>query len=380
MSGPYDRPDDPDEVTLWSGRLRSWPTPPPVEEDDEVADETVLSRRDSEDHDTDLSAPDLLEDETFVSRRTPVQDPSGSSVELPDDETVVSRRTPVQDSSGPLVELPDDVTVVSRRTPVQDSSGSSVELPEDVTVVSRREAPVGGPSGVPAELPDDETVVSRAELPAEETPRGRVDLPDDATVVSRREAPDDATRASPQNGPVLPGLAGPADDEVGTTAPRRASTRPPIEADVPDDATRSPSTNELEGVVPDELTRRRSSGPDPIDEATRARPAADVDDETASGSRRRRREAGGGRTEPVLDGAVRDARVPAALARESYEPRREAPARVERVVAVRAPSAPDVGTVRPRANRGAGRVIVLVSVVAVVLVASIVGAVLLLTG
>lgn len=310
MSGPYDHPDDPDEVTLWAGRLRSWPTPPPVEEDDEVADETVLSRRDSEDHDTDLSAPDLLEDETFVSRRTPVQDPSGSSVELP----------------------------------------------------------------------DDETVVSRAELPAEETPRGRVDLPDDATVVSRREAPDDATRASPQNGPVLPGLAGPADDEVGATAPRRASTRPPIEAAVPDDATRSPSTNELEGVVPDELTRRRSSGPDPIDEATRARPAADVDDETASGSRRRRREAGGGRTEPVLDGAVRDARVPAALARESYEPRREAPARVERVVAVRAPSAPDVGTVRPRANRGAGRVIVLVSVVAVVLVASIVGAVLLLTG
>ncbi|WP_295852327.1 hypothetical protein [uncultured Microbacterium sp.] len=356
MSGPYDRPDDPDEVTLWSGRLRSWPTPPPVEEDDEVADETVLSRRDSEDHDTDLSAPDLLEDETFVSRRTPVQDPSGSSVELPDDETVVSRRTPVQDSSGPLVELPDDVTVVSRRTPVQDSSGSSVELPEDVTVVSR------------------------AELPADAASRGRVDLPDDATVVSRREAPDDATRASPQNGPVLPGLAGPADDEVGTTAPRRASTRPPIEAAVPDDATRSPSTNELEGVVPDELTRRRSSGPDPIDEATRARPAADVDDETASGSRRRRREAGGGRTEPVLDGAVRDARVPAALARESYEPRREAPARVERVVAVRAPSSTDVGTVRPRANRGAGRVIVLVSVVAVVLVASIVGAVLLLTG
>lgn len=333
MSGPYDRPDDPDEVTLWAGRLRSWPTPAPAE-DDELADETVLSRRDTPDDDTVLSAADAPEDETFVSRRTPVE----------------------------------------------ESSASRVELPDDATVVSRREAPVEELSALPVELPDDETIVSRAELSAGEMSRSRVDLPDDATVVSHREVLDDATIASPPARSALPGRAGPADDEVGTTAPRRAATAPPLDAAVPDGARRSRSTSEAEDAVPDELTRRRSSDPDPLDEATRARPAADVDDETASGSRRRRREAAGGRTEPVVEGAVRDARVPDALATESYEPRREAPARVERVAAVRAPSAPDVGTVRPRANRGAGRVIVLVAVIAVVLVASIVGAVLLLTG
>ncbi|MDZ5145747.1 hypothetical protein [Microbacterium testaceum] len=333
MSGPYDRPDDPDEVTLWAGRLRSWPTPPPAG-DDELADETVLSRRDTPDDDTVLSAADVPEGETYVSRRTPGE----------------------------------------------GSSASLVERAGDETIVSRREAPGEEPSASLVELPDDETIVSRAEVPAGEMSRSRVDLPDDATVVSRREALDDATIATPPTRPALPGRAGPADDEVGTTAPRRATTRPPLDAAVPDEATRSRSTPEAEGVVPDELTRRRSSDPDPLDEATRARPAADVDDETASGSRRRRREAAGERTEPVVEGAVRDARVPAALATESYGPRREAPARVERVAAVRAPSAPDVGTVRPRANRGAGRVIVLVAVVAVVLVASIVGAVLLLTG
>lgn len=333
MSGPYDRPDDPDEVTLWAGRLRSWPTPPPAE-DDELADETVLSRRDTPDDDTVLSAADAPEDETYVSRRTPGE----------------------------------------------ESSASRGELADEVTVVSRREAPVEEPSASRVELADDETIVSRAEVPAGEMSRSRVDLPDDATVVSRREALDDATIATPPTRPALPGRAGPADDEVGTTAPRRATTRPPLDVAVPDEATRSRSTPEAEGVVPDELTRRRSSDPDPLDEATRARPAADVDDETASGSRRRRREAAGGRTEPAVEGAVRGARVPVALATESYGPRREAPARVDRVAAVRAPSAPDVGTVRPRANRGAGRVIVLVAVVAMVLVASIVGAVLLLTG
>ncbi|WP_295841957.1 hypothetical protein [uncultured Microbacterium sp.] len=357
MSGPYDRPDDPDEVTLWAGRLRSWPTPPPAG-DDELADETVLSRRDTPDDDTVLSAADAPEGETYVSRRTPGEGSSASLVERADEATVVSRR----------------------EAPGEGSSASLVERAGDETIVSRREAPGEEPSASLVELPDDETIVSRAEVPAGEMSRSRVDLPDDATVVSRREALDDATIATPPTRPALPGRAGPADDEVGTTAPRRATTRPPLDAAVPDEATRSRSTPEAEGVVPDELTRRRSSDPDPLDEATRARPAADVDDETASGSRRRRREAAGERTEPVVEGAVRDARVPAALATESYGPRREAPARVERVAAVRAPSAPDVGTVRPRANRGAGRVIVLVAVVAVVLVASIVGAVLLLTG
>ncbi len=332
MSGPYDRSDDPDEVTLWAGRLRSWPTQPAAE-DDEFADETVLSRRDTPDDDTIRSAVDVPEDATYVSRHVPVDEPAGSRVDLAD----------------------------------------------EVTVVSRPEAPVGEPSGSRAELLDEATIVSRAEAPTDDTSQSRVEPPDDATVASRREALDDATLASPPKRHALPGQADPTDAEVGATAPRRATTRPLLDAVVLDETTRSRPAPEAEGAVPDELTRRRSSDPDPLDEATRARPAADVDDETASGPRRRRREATAARAEPVVEGAVRDVRVPAALARESYGPRREGPARVERVAPVRAPSAPDVGAVRPRANRGVGRVIVLVTVVAVVLVASIFGAVLLLT-
>ncbi|MCJ1706328.1 hypothetical protein [Microbacterium sp. VKM Ac-2923] len=42
MSGPHGGADDPDDVTLWAGRLRPWPVSPVV---DGVDDETVRSRR-----------------------------------------------------------------------------------------------------------------------------------------------------------------------------------------------------------------------------------------------------------------------------------------------------------------------------------------------
>ena len=203
MSGPYDRPDDPDEVTLWAGRLRSWPTPAPAE-DDELADETVLSRRDTPDDDTVRSAADVPEDETFVSRRTPGEESSASRVDLADEATVVLRR----------------------EATVEESSASRVELPDDATVVSRREAPVEELSALPVELPDDETIVSRAELSVEDVAR--------SLGISHREVLDDATIASPPARSALPGRAGPADDEVGTTAPRRAATAPPLDAAVPD--------------------------------------------------------------------------------------------------------------------------------------------------
>ena len=46
MSGPYDVPDDPDEVTLWAGRLRAWPTRPSAPVDaEEIDEDTAVSAR-----------------------------------------------------------------------------------------------------------------------------------------------------------------------------------------------------------------------------------------------------------------------------------------------------------------------------------------------
>lgn len=75
MSGPFDRADDPDEVTLWSGRLRPWPAAPVSDVDDETArtgetdldDDTVVSRHHPDDV-TVRSARHEIDDDTVVSR------------------------------------------------------------------------------------------------------------------------------------------------------------------------------------------------------------------------------------------------------------------------------------------------------------------------
>lgn len=93
MSGPYDRPDDPDEVTLWAGRLRSWPANPPAEADDADVDDATVRSGDDE--------PD---DATVIARReTPVDEP--------DDATVVAHR------AVPAAELDDDTV---RRPPADE--------------------------------------------------------------------------------------------------------------------------------------------------------------------------------------------------------------------------------------------------------------------
>ncbi|REC99875.1 hypothetical protein DEU35_0851 [Microbacterium sp. AG157] len=315
MSGPYDRADDPEEVTLWAGRLRAWPTPPAAG-DDEIVDETILSRREAPEDETARGAADVPADETVISRRS-----------APDDDTVRSR----------------------------------TDVPVDETVISRRSAP------------DDDTV------------RSHVAAPDDAIVISSDGAPDDATIVSQPAPRAAPEAIGSVDDEVGTTAPRGVAASLPVAspaAPAPglDEATRRPPHAGAGAADLDDVTRRRSSAEPGIDGATRARAVPQVDDDTASGSRRRRREAASAASDPLVEGAVRDARVPAALARQSYGPRREGPVRVERAPAVRVPSSGDAATVRPRARAGAARVVVLASVIVVVLVASVIGAALLLTG
>ncbi|SDO44644.1 hypothetical protein SAMN04487848_0935 [Microbacterium sp. ru370.1] len=269
MSGPDDRPDDPDEVTLWAGRLRAWPANPPADADEADVDD--------------------------------------SAVRSGDDE-------------------PDDATAIAHpATPVDE--------PDDATVIARRAAP--------ADEPDDATVVAHRAVPAAEL--------DDDTV--RRAPADEPTRRR---------------GEVAT---------PPIDDD----------------TEPGSRTRRPSALVEP-DDSTRPRTAPGDTDDTRAGSRRARRAASGEASSggeepatvalgPAVPGALREARVPSALQRESYDPRVDAPIRVERSVRPTL-SAPrrDAALVRPRATRGSAWRALLIGAAVVLLLAAAAGAAVLLPG
>ncbi|PTT18261.1 hypothetical protein DBR36_09615 [Microbacterium sp. HMWF026] len=99
MSGPYDRADDPDEVTLWAGRLRAWPTPPPAVDD--VDDDTVLSRSVEPDDDTVLSRAVEPDDDTVLSAGESAADDTVRSVGEPAaDDTVLSRAVELVEDEG----------------------------------------------------------------------------------------------------------------------------------------------------------------------------------------------------------------------------------------------------------------------------------------
>ncbi|KEP75802.1 hypothetical protein HR12_22825 [Microbacterium sp. SUBG005] len=85
--------------------------------------------------------------------------------------------------------------------------------------------------------------------------------------------------------------------------------------------------------------------------------------------------------EPSVPGALREARVPTALQRESYDPRVDAPIRVERPVRP-APSEPrrDAALVRPRARRGSAWRALLIGAAVVLLLAAAAGAAVLFLG
>lgn len=260
MSGPFDRPDDPDEVTLWAGRLRAWPANPPAPADDDATASTEA---------------DDLDDATVRS-----------DAREPDDATVIARR-------GEAVEESDDATVIARRASVDDETVRRVPL-------------------------DDET--------------------------ERRVLVDDRTSVRAE--------ALPADD----TAPGRRATRSP-----------APAIGES------------------TDDSTQPRRSPRGADDTHAGSRRARRaeaatDAFPNRRSPDAGAAVREARVPAALQREAYDPRVDAPIRVERSVApARLEPGRDPALVRPRtARRGAWRALLIGAAVVLLLAAAAAAAVLLL--
>lgn len=349
MSGPYDRPDDPDEVTLWSGRLRPWPAAPVPEGD--LDDETVRSGG------TDL------DDDTVVSGR------------LAHDDTVRSARPEVDDDtlrSAPA--LPDDDTVVSRSARVDPGAAASdvdpvdADDPADASTTTAPRRPL-------ASIPDVDEVTRRRPAP----------VPDVDEVTRRRPASvpdvDEATRRRPAPAPDV--------DEVTRRRPAPAATPAP-----PPDV--------------DEATRRRHVAPDPdLDDTTapgaRARsatpdaaspttpPAPDLDDQTASGARRRAARAADGavrgaaapdRVAPdrEVPGTVRAAHIPIAGEQRAYAPRTGEPVRAERrpsASAVR--SEADVPASRRRTGRrGALRALILAGVIVVLLGVAVAAAVLLL--
>ena len=293
MSGPADRSDDPDEVTIWAGRLRSWPANPPAEVD-------AVPVEESPDDDTVLVAPEAPDDETALSSQHGAEDDTVLSTgAFAADDTVLAPG-----------ELAADDTVLSSREVAADDTVRSPSAPSADGVVT---PPPGGfgtrPRGGAVPAPPDSPL-------------------DEATARSSRAAP-----------------AAQIADDVETTAPRRAAA----------------------GDL-DEATRRRSS----------AESGADPD--TAAGTRRARRASIEATVEPEtsVPGGRRDARSPVPLQRESYDRRRDVPVRVERRVEMRSPGLEDAAAVRPRARRGAARVIVLAVIVGVLVAAAAVGAVLLL--
>ncbi|MFM2721044.1 hypothetical protein [Microbacterium mcarthurae (nom. nud.)] len=181
MSGPYDRADDPDDVTLWAGRLRAWPTPPrsDVDGDDEVDDDTIVSPR-----------PAPADDTVRVDRADPVDDTVISARPAPADDTVVSARaTPVDDPAVSAFPEVDDETA-PRRRPSDPSEPEPGILPSDETAPGRRRSrpEVAGP-GIP---PTDTTSTgdtAAGERRARSRPRvSTAGLPSGDPVPSAREA------------------------------------------------------------------------------------------------------------------------------------------------------------------------------------------------
>lgn len=286
MSGPFDRADDPDEVTLWAGRLRPWPANPPAAADG--------------------------------------GSPAAADADDPDDATVRSHAEDLDDATVRSdVREPDDATVIARRA-------DAVAEPDDETVIARRVDTAADA--------DDRTVVARPAAPEAEL--------DDATV--RRAPVQERTARSPELLPV-------DDTEPGLRA--RRSSAPAVD-ESPDDSTRP---------------RRAPDGVGDTQAGARRARRADAADASAS---RRSADAG----PQAVDGAVREARVPAALGREIYDPRVDAPIRVARSVPpARSGLRDDPALVRPRpARRGAWRALLIGTAVVLLLAAGAAAAVLLL--
>ncbi|WP_371360319.1 hypothetical protein, partial [Salmonella sp. E404] len=75
----------PDDVTLWAGRLRAWPTPPaaaPGTGEEEVDEDTAISARPVADDTVRVRRPAPADDTVHVPRRASVPAPADDTVRV----------------------------------------------------------------------------------------------------------------------------------------------------------------------------------------------------------------------------------------------------------------------------------------------------------
>lgn len=216
MSGPGDRPDDPDEVTLWAGRLRGWAAhnaPSTARSDDDGVDDATLRPGTDRARDVAAAGPedlpvDELDDATLRS-------PSRDTVHEPDDATILARPRGPEDE-------PDDATVVSRPAPGDEPTiaVAPARAPLDEPDETTRPRVAAHPRPEPVDELDETTRPRVAVTP-------RAEAVDDDTV--RREAPDDSgdtragTRRARRSAAAAAAAGANADADADAVAPGRPS-------------------------------------------------------------------------------------------------------------------------------------------------------------
>ena len=318
MSGPYDRPDDPEDVTLWAGRLRPWPASPvssPAGDDEEPdgdADATVIARR-------------------GVGRRG--TEGTGGAV---DDEAAL-----------------EDTVIVSRDRADESAVDDTVIVPRergDDTVVVRRDRPV---DRIVAEIDEGDDRPSTVSVPP---------LGEDDTAPGRR-APHDETVPSPRKRSSSGDPGADTDTERDTTvrSPRAGGRAERPEQIVDDTTTAAQRATGLAESLPATAPGRRRA---PRDESDR---------DGSAGA------AAGTGTAPRGDARARAARIPGTDIPEAYGPRGDAAVRVQRTApAPRGEPEHDAALVRAKAPRRGAAAPLIIGGTTVVVLAGVLAALLLL--
>jgi len=284
VSGPYDKPDDPEDVTLWAGRLRPWPAPTaPSTTDDDVRDgiddATVIARRGVARHDDAID-----DDDTVVVPRGRLGEGVADDTVIVSrerrDDTVAPRREPAIDR--PVAEV--DAADVDagegesvEADPVEDTAPADRAAALDRTVRSSR--PRAPQAPLEQDL-DDTTAAARGRAESlDATAPGRrraagagADLDGRADVASRRVGADVAAREAGTPAP-------PREPGAPASSPPADAHRPPREDARPREA-RVPRAEDADTYGPrrDEAIRVHRSAPvprvDPDRDAALVRPKA----------------------------------------------------------------------------------------------------------
>lgn len=225
MSGPSDVPDDPDEVTLWAGRLRPWPARPVSAGDDgdEIDEDTAVSLRSGRADDTVRVVREEPSDATVRIVRDESSDEmtrarggEGAATATPDesfDDTIRgSREARRRDEPHPAVE---ETTAAGRRR------GAAISTEPDPSA----EAPTGDTAAGTRRSRSRERVTTDALPSADPVPRPReARVPSGGAHELYRPRTDEAIRVA-RSAPPTRSDDAPDAAEVRPRSPRRGRTR-----------------------------------------------------------------------------------------------------------------------------------------------------------